>query len=74
MNLLRRSFAIATFMVCCGASQGNAAPDDQPYPYPNAPAPSSYSVPNTHSHNDYEHIYPLFDALSNGFISVELEP
>lgn len=73
MNLLSRSFATATFAVCCWASQVKAAPYDQPYPYPNPPAPSSYSVPNTHSHNDYEHTYPLFDALSYGFISVEAD-
>ncbi|MGH2416340.1 MAG: hypothetical protein ACRDEA_22135, partial [Microcystaceae cyanobacterium] len=73
MNLLSRSFAVATLAVGCWASQGNAAPYDQPYPYPNPPAPSSSSVPHTHSHNDYEHPYPLFDALSYGFISVEAD-
>ncbi len=73
MNLLSRSFAAATFAVGCWTSQVNAAPYDQPYPYPNPPAPSSYSVPQTHSHNDYEHTYPLFDALSYGFISVEAD-
>lgn len=35
------------------------------------PAPADKSVPRTHAHNDYEHEYPLFDALHNGFISVE---
>jgi hypothetical protein len=29
--------------------------------------------PNAHAHNDYEHKRPLFDALSNGFISVEAD-
>jgi hypothetical protein len=33
--------------------------------------PACKSVPQTHSHNDYEHTYPLFDAMSWGFISVE---
>ncbi|MFK8059448.1 MAG: hypothetical protein AB8B78_05085 [Polaribacter sp.] len=28
---------------------------------------------NGHAHNDYEHKKPLFDALSNGFISVEAD-
>ncbi|MEL7039259.1 MAG: glycerophosphodiester phosphodiesterase family protein [Cyanobacteria bacterium J06592_8] len=35
------------------------------------PEPSSESVPYTHAHNDYEHPFPLLDALSYGFISVE---
>lgn len=29
--------------------------------------------PNAHSHNDYEHVHPLKDALLNGFISVEAD-
>lgn len=29
--------------------------------------------PNAHAHNDYEHKRPLFDALSNGFGSVEAD-
>lgn len=28
---------------------------------------------NAHAHNDYEHKKPLFDALNNGFISVEAD-
>jgi hypothetical protein len=35
------------------------------------PAPSNTAVPRTHAHNDYEHDNPLFDALSQGFVSVE---
>lgn len=35
--------------------------------------PLDESVPRTHAHNDYEHEYPLFDALHNGFISVEAD-
>jgi hypothetical protein len=30
-------------------------------------------LPNAHAHNDYEHKRPLFDALDNGFISVEAD-
>ncbi|WP_339815904.1 phosphatidylinositol-specific phospholipase C/glycerophosphodiester phosphodiesterase family protein [uncultured Imperialibacter sp.] len=30
-------------------------------------------LPNAHAHNDYEHDRPLFDALSNGFTSVEAD-
>jgi hypothetical protein len=29
--------------------------------------------PNAHAHNDYEHDRPLFDALQNGFLSVEAD-
>jgi hypothetical protein len=29
--------------------------------------------PNAHSHNDYEHTRPLWEALQNGFISVEAD-
>ena len=28
---------------------------------------------SAHAHNDYEHGYPLFDALSDGFCSVEAD-
>ncbi|NES04493.1 MAG: DUF839 domain-containing protein [Okeania sp. SIO2F4] len=35
------------------------------------PERRSEAVPFTHAHNDYEHDFPLFDALSYGFISVE---
>jgi hypothetical protein len=35
------------------------------------PTPAQQAVPRTHAHNDYEHEYPLFDALNNGFVSVE---
>ncbi|WP_242095157.1 hypothetical protein [Aestuariivivens sediminicola] len=28
---------------------------------------------NAHAHNDYEHERPLFDAIENGFISVEAD-
>jgi len=30
-------------------------------------------LPNAHAHNDYEHLRPLFDALSHGFTSVEAD-
>lgn len=29
--------------------------------------------PNAHAHNDYEHDRPLFDALKNGFTSIEAD-
>ncbi|NBD17794.1 MAG: hypothetical protein GVY04_17185 [Cyanobacteria bacterium] len=37
------------------------------------PTPREEALPNTHAHNDYEHQYPLLDALSNGFVSVEAD-
>lgn len=30
-------------------------------------------LPNAHAHNDYEHERPLFDALAQGFTSVEVD-
>src|SRR5256714_6647293 len=30
-------------------------------------------LPQAHAHNDYEHKRPLFDALDNGFCSVEAD-
>ena len=30
-------------------------------------------LPNAHAHNDYEHLHPLKDALSYGFMSVEAD-
>lgn len=37
------------------------------------PTPRSESLPRTHAHNDYEHLFPLLDALSYGFVSVEAD-
>jgi hypothetical protein len=37
------------------------------------PIPRSVALPHTHAHNDYQHEYPLFDALSFGFVSVEAD-
>lgn len=36
------------------------------------PAESPLAIAG-HAHNDYEHEYPLWDALSNGFISIEAD-
>jgi len=33
--------------------------------------PAIAPVDHTHAHNDYEHKHPLFDALRNGFVSLE---
>lgn len=39
------------------------------------PAPSAdvQTIIHAHAHNDYEHVHPLFDALDNGFTSVEAD-
>lgn len=34
---------------------------------------SIIALPHAHAHNDYEHKKPLFDALSNGFTSLEAD-
>jgi hypothetical protein len=36
-------------------------------------AASSTPLSQAHAHNDYLHKNPLFDALNNGFISVEVD-
>jgi hypothetical protein len=38
-----------------------------------AAGPSVTPLPNAHAHNDYEHPRPLFDALDQGFCSVEAD-
>lgn len=35
--------------------------------------PAAAALPNAHAHNDYEHEPPLYDALSHGFASVEVD-
>ena len=30
-------------------------------------------ITGAHAHNDYVHVHPLFDALTNGFCSVEAD-
>ena len=40
---------------------------------PQTNAPVVVPLPNTHAHNDYEHVHPLFDALAQGFCSVEAD-
>lgn len=62
MKNLIRTLAVGAIATSCWVGQAYAN---------TTPAPANQSVPRTHAHNDYEHEYPLFDALSNGFISVE---
>jgi len=43
-------------------------------PARNEPVPPSVTpITRVHSHNDYEHTHPLFDALDNGFTSIEAD-
>lgn len=44
-----------------------------PAPPDNELAISTTAFPNAHSHNDYLHEKPLFEALSNGFTSIEAD-
>src|SRR5579883_636054 len=37
------------------------------------PAPAVVPLTHAHAHNDYEHKRPLFEALENGFCSVEAD-
>ncbi|HZL36449.1 MAG TPA: phosphatidylinositol-specific phospholipase C/glycerophosphodiester phosphodiesterase family protein [Tepidisphaeraceae bacterium] len=53
--------ACGYFLCCIGAT-------DIPNPSP-APTPLLHA----HAHNDYEHKRPLFDAVDNGFTSVEAD-
>ncbi len=40
---------------------------------PNGIAGDALPIEQAHAHNDYEHVRPLFDALSHGFCSVEAD-
>ena len=62
MNNFIRTIAAGAIATCCWVTSAHAD---------TVPIPANQAVPRTHAHNDYEHEYPLFDALSNGFISVE---
>lgn len=59
-EVLKRNAAIFRFVVLMSVQPW--ASDAQEFPHPQA-----------HAHNDYEHVRPLFDALSNGFMSVEAD-
>jgi hypothetical protein len=44
-----------------------------PAPAQDQPSTSVTPIIHAHAHNDYEHVHPLFDALDNGFTSVEAD-
>jgi hypothetical protein len=64
MKNLIRTLTVSAIATSCWIGQAHAN---------TVPVPRNFAVPNTHAHNDYEHEYPLFDALNNGFISVEAD-
>ncbi|MEH2353117.1 PEP-CTERM sorting domain-containing protein [Nostoc sp.] len=64
MKSLIRTLAVGVIAASCYVGQAYAD---------TIISPLDKSVPRTHAHNDYENEYPLFDALHNGFISVEAD-
>lgn len=64
MKSLIRTLAVGVIAASCYVGQAYADTIIDPL---------DKSVPRTHAHNDYENKYPLFDALHNGFISVEAD-
>lgn len=64
MKIIKQSLAIGVIFTGVWLEQATAQ---------TVPTPKTESVPYAHAHNDYEHDYPLFDALHNGFISVEAD-
>ena len=68
---LRSSFAIVALAIMtamCIATQLAVAQSPAA-----TPLSQSFQSPQAHAHNDYEHSRPLFDALENGFTSVEAD-
>src|SRR4051794_35634110 len=59
---MSRSLPFAAVLALLAVALAGAA--DPPAPTP---------LKNAHAHNDYEHPRPLFDALDQGFTSVEAD-
>jgi len=59
-----RGIALALFIVFAGLTNSYCQPVSVGRPVP---------LPQAHAHNDYEHKHPLFDALEQGFCSVEAD-
>src|SRR6201986_2422729 len=60
----RPSDRVGFVLACCLLAGPAARADDKPAVVP---------LRHAHAHNDYEHPRPLFDALDNGFCSVEAD-
>lgn len=67
--MTRRTLALLGITLTGLAPAALAAPPDDA-PHKVAPV---VPLTNAHAHNDYEHTRPLFDALDNGFCSVEAD-
>ena len=63
MTKVRQVIPLFAFLFCSGVAEGLARQDSS----------SVTPVKHTHAHNDYEHTRPLFDALDQGFTSVEAD-
>ncbi|HEY8718080.1 phosphatidylinositol-specific phospholipase C/glycerophosphodiester phosphodiesterase family protein [Pengzhenrongella sp.] len=83
MRIRRTALAALALLTLTGvavAPSALAGPSALAAPSP-APAPAApptdvvlgTPLPGTHAHNDYEHARPLFDALEQGFTSVEAD-
>jgi len=59
---------IVVLLLCIGFSGCTAAEDSS-----SEARPPATPIPRGHAHNDYLHPRPLFDALDNGFCSVEAD-
>lgn len=82
MKPTRHNFSLSLLAVLCGysASFSTANPATNPATNPAARASQppiaetpGTPLPQAHAHNDYAHDRPLFEALENGFCSVEAD-
>jgi hypothetical protein len=62
----RVRLVVSTSLLFVGLAVASNADDKKP-------APAVVPLKNAHAHNDYEHKRPLFEALENGFCSVEAD-
>lgn len=58
-----RAFIILVFLSYCSCSSKKQLPTP----------PIATPISNGHAHNDYEHDRPLYEALENGFASIEID-
>src|SRR6201996_2103645 len=62
LNIAPVKSKLATTLLAVILLANHAFADSQPF-----------LITQAHAHNDYEHTHPLFDALTNGFCSVEAD-
>jgi alkaline phosphatase len=58
MKLLSATFSILLLFTLCGSASAQ---------------PAHYTMENGHSHNDYEHVFPFYDAYARHFGSIEAD-